>query len=102
MGRNYLLSVINPLPEPKHICFKENGVSKTGRTKRWIVTAKEDHTDMLGEIQWHGPWRCYVFYAFNAIFEQKCLRDISNFIEYQTKIHKALLHAQPTAKEKTL
>ena len=83
----------NCLPEteePKYIKFRENGLSKSGKTKRWIVTAKDDATDMLGEIQWFGRWRCYVFYAFNAYFEWRCLRDIANFCEQQTKIHKGL------------
>ncbi len=73
--------------EPKYIKFVENGLSKTGKTKRWIVYTK-DGSDMLGEIQWLGTWRCYVFYAFNCYFEQQCLRDIATFVECQTRLHK--------------
>lgn len=78
------------MTEPKHIRFKDNGLSKTGITKRWIVVSKYDPTDMLGEIQWFGRWRCYAFYAFNAYFEKQCLRDIADFCEAQTKEHKLL------------
>lgn len=80
--------LVQPTPPPasKFIRFADNGFSKTGKTKRWIVWSKEG--DMLGEIQWWGAWRCYVFYAFNCYFEQRCLRDIANFVEYQTKLHR--------------
>jgi hypothetical protein len=59
----------------------------TGKTVVWAVLAKEDLAK-LGEIRWFGSWRCYAFFPMDAIFEQKCLREIADFIEGQTKAHR--------------
>lgn len=59
----------------------------TGKTMVWAVLAKEDLAK-LGEVKWFGRWRCYAFFPMDAIFEQKCLREIADFIEGQTKEHR--------------
>ena len=36
---------------------------------------------LLGEIAWHGAWRCYVVTPLqNTIFHAQCLRDIAEFL----------------------
>ena len=75
--------------EPKYIQFVDVGFSSTGKTRIWNVATKEDSEDLIGEIRWFGSWRCYALYPFEGTaFEKTCLRDIANFCEEQTKLHK--------------
>jgi hypothetical protein len=75
--------------EPKHIRFSDSRPSKSGKTKIWLVVSKYDISDFLGEIRWFGRWRCYAFYPMpTTVFEKTCLRDIANFCEEQTRLHK--------------
>jgi hypothetical protein len=79
--------------EPKYIQFIEHGVSPSGKTKIWQITSKDDFNDFLGWIKWDGAWRCYSFYPTSnvdggLVFEKQCLRDIADFCEKQTKLHK--------------
>lgn len=54
------------------------------KTLRWQVHAKRDNA-ALGEIKWYPGWRKYAFMpAPDTIFEQRCLRDIAEFIETKT------------------
>ena len=49
------------------------------KTKRWSLE-NVDGT-LLGEIAWHGAWRCYVVTPLqNTIFHAQCLRDIAEFL----------------------
>ena len=63
-------------------------IGDTGKTKVWAVEAKEDGAK-LGEVRWFGRWRGYAFFPINAIFEHRCLRDIADFVEGQTKEHRS-------------
>jgi hypothetical protein len=43
-------------------------------------------TSHLGEIRWFGRWRKYCFFPVDGtLYEERCLRDISQFIEEETK-----------------
>lgn len=43
----------------------------------------------LGEIRWFGRWRKYVFSPVeNTLYEETCMREISQFIEEETKAHR--------------
>ena len=73
--------IIEELQPPEDLSYKP-------KTKRWAVYTK-DYMQDLGTIKWHNSWRKYAFFPFsNTLFEQDCLRDISNFIEEQTKLHR--------------
>ena len=49
------------------------------KTKQWALE-NVDGT-LLGEIAWHGPWRCYVVTPLqHTIFHAQCLRDIAEFL----------------------
>jgi len=63
-------------------------IRDTGKTLVWSVEAKEGGAK-LGEVRWFGRWRGYAFFPLDAIFEHKCLRDIADFVEMQTKAHRA-------------
>lgn len=54
-------------------------------TKRWTVKPK-DGSPSIGNVSWHGAWRCYCFFPHaGTVFERTCLRDIADFCEAQTK-----------------
>ena len=47
----------------------------------WAVHAKRSG-DLLGMIDWHTWWKCYVFQpSTSADFNAECLRDLAAFLE---------------------
>jgi hypothetical protein len=86
--------------EGKHISFWLDGTpDDRRRTALWVVKSKYEPADnRLGEIRWFSRWRKYAFWpADHCVFEQDCMRDISEFIEDRTKEH--MEHAR-TSKRK--
>jgi len=77
----------------KWIEFRE--VPAPGVTKRWEVVAKQGN-QLLGIICWSTGWRRYVLRPGITEWEQDCLRDVADFLEAQTREHKA---ARIAAKE---
>ncbi len=72
------------------LTFDDAGESSSGKTKLWHVCSKEQGS-VLGTIAWYGPWRKYAFsviYCSNVVFEEDCLREIAQFCENKTFIHK--------------
>jgi hypothetical protein len=68
-----------------HITFALAG--DTGKTWIWDVDAKAGGT--LGQVKWFGRWRKYSFFpAAGAIFEEVCMREISQFIVDRTTEHR--------------
>ncbi len=64
------------------------GMSKSGKTRVWEVT-DADGSYVLGTIKWYGHWRGYAFFPemhTETLYEQKCLREIADFIETATKL----------------
>lgn len=45
--------------------------------------------ELLGWVEWYGPWRQYCFVRDELVFSPSCLRNLADFIENQTKAHKA-------------
>jgi hypothetical protein len=61
------------------------------KTVIWRVISTSDIGVLLGDIRWYGRWRRYCFFPNNdlaLVFEQDCLRDIAQFCEDQTKLHR--------------
>lgn len=57
------------------------------KTTIWIVRSL-GNVD-LGSIHWHGAWRKYCFFPKpETVFEQDCLRDIADFCQEQSKLHR--------------
>lgn len=72
----------------EHIQIGLSSTSASGKTKIFLVNSTEDGS-FLGEIRWFGRWRKYCFFpADSAVFEQVCMRDISDFIESETNLHR--------------
>jgi len=64
--------------------FKENGLSESGKTKKWIVIGSGIE---LGSISFFGRWRKYCFYPNeNTLFDYLCLNEISGFCKKETDI----------------
>lgn len=56
------------------------GASKP-RTKTWGIVSKSSG-DLLGVVEWYGPWRQYCFFPEEGmVFSKGCLEDINAFIE---------------------
>lgn len=70
----------------KYIRFIQ--VQKLPKTEVYaVITTVGD--SILGHVKWFGSWRQYAFFpTINTVFEKQCLRDIANFCEEITKIHK--------------
>jgi hypothetical protein len=90
---NYIAATV----EKEYIKFTPTGLSKSGKTQIWKVTAKDDESDFLGWIKWYGAWRCYGFFPYlpvsaigELVFEKRCLRDIADFCEGATKDQQGL------------
>ncbi len=72
-----------------YIDIIEVGKSPSGKTKIFHVVNKRDpQNDVPGIIKWNGGWRKYVYYSGEAYYDWQCLRQIADFIEAQTLIHK--------------
>ena len=72
----------------KFIQFLHVGKTASGKTDIFLVQNPENGS-FLGEVRWHGAWRKYCFFpTVGTLFEQVCLRDISDFIEAETQKQK--------------
>ena len=72
--------------EPTWIEFRE--LDPKPKTKCWGVFPK-DSRFYIGRVQWYAHWRKYCFMPdIKTVWEERCLRDIANFCEQQTKLHR--------------
>ena len=72
--------------EGTHITFDNVPDTKT-KTSIWNVNSKYD--GFLGRIKWFSRWRKYSFFPeTDCVFEEVCMREISEFIVERTKEHK--------------
>jgi len=59
------------------------------KTKRWTIVATDGEVE-LGEVKWFGKWRCYAYFPLNdTLYEKTCLRDLANFCEAKSKVHRS-------------
>jgi hypothetical protein len=71
-----------------YITFRFESLSESGKTSQWTILS--ENNDVLGHIDWFGRWRKYIFRpSFLTVYEEICLREIAEFIELQTKTHRA-------------
>jgi hypothetical protein len=77
---------MSAIAEGTHIRFFS--IPTAGKTSAWSVESKHGR-DGLGIIKWFGPWRKYAFFPEpDTVFEEVCMREISQFIVDQTAEHK--------------
>lgn len=72
-----------------HIAFRNLGTFWAGaehKTSRYAVLEKSNIASQLGVVLWFARWRKYCFYPDpNMVYEETCMREISQFIEEETK-----------------
>ena len=57
-------------------------------TQRWAVMPV-DGSGQIGLVQWYARWRKYCFFPMaNTVYEQICLREIADFCERESKLHR--------------
>lgn len=67
--------------------FVEDRKSDSGKTTIWII--KNLNGSPLGTISWKGQWRKYCFFpGANTVFDVNCLKEILDFLEEQTTLHR--------------
>lgn len=66
----------------------------TNKTGLWRIYA--DSGEIIGEIKWYGPFRKYSFFPYpQTVYEQDCLKEITNFIVFLMEARKQLKKAAP-------
>lgn len=86
MADNY--SISKAKMKRSFISFVYEGLSTSGKTKTWSVM-DSDESFYLGHIKWYGHWRGYAFFpsqGTETMYEQKCLREIADFLEEENRI----------------
>lgn len=76
------------MSEPRWIRFTQ--MSGLGPGRYWRVVAKDGNLE-LGVVDWYAPWRKYCFtprQECDLLFEERCLRDIADFVEARTRERK--------------
>lgn len=76
-----------PITKGTYIEFHDVGVSESGKTRRFEV---RDRSGMkLGWVSWYPRWRKYIYQpAPRTVYEEVCLREIAEFVQSETKMHK--------------
>jgi len=89
------------MSEPRWIQFFEQPPIPGRKTRIWLIAAK-DGQGLLGRIAWYGAWRKYIFAPTlhaATVYEERCLRDIAEFIEIRTTEHRLALAAACAAEK---
>lgn len=68
--------------ESDYLIFERDSIREEGKkTQFWIVTSKRSR-EVLGRVQWYGPWRQYCFWPEgNTIWNTTCLEDIQDLLQ---------------------
>jgi hypothetical protein len=94
-----LTSVDKNTMKGKWITFRWIRNSESGKTQGWEVV-NTDNSSLLGYVEWFGRWRKYAFRPLSLTFyEQDCLREIAEFVELQTTMHRSAQRANKVAKQ---
>ncbi len=72
----------------KHLSILYLGPSKSGKTKIFRVSALRGDLE-LGTVEWFAAWRQYNFFPYSfTTYAASCMRDLAEFCEWQTRLHK--------------
>lgn len=65
--------------ESKYLGFQER--QRLHRKTKTIMVTSKNKLDVLGIIEWYGPWRQYCFWpVYGTVFNKGCLEDINKYI----------------------
>lgn len=74
--------------EGAYLNFKDEGLVTPGsKTRKFSVISRHSGA-LLGYVKWYVPWRQYVLFPINAVFDKKCLREVADFCERETNTHR--------------
>ena len=74
--------------EGEYLYFRNLGRFREKKTNTYEILAKRNNF-CLGTINWYSRWGQYVFEPTpETIYTSKCLRDIAEFCETETKKYK--------------
>jgi hypothetical protein len=85
-----------------HIVFRNLGHMNGSRgyqrkTNIYEVLTKDNY--LLGRIEWYSRWRKYCFYPSDGtLYEETCMREISQFIEEETLAQRKAAAKRKSAK----
>lgn len=72
-----------------YLSFKDEGpVSPGSVTHKFSIRSRQSGA-LLGYVKWFNQWRKYCFYPVDAIFDEKCLQDVTEFLSEATRSHRA-------------
>ena len=82
-------SAISVEPTPDYLRFSEQDWLEARRkTKVWTVYSAR-RSDALGQVEWHGPWRMYVFRPYDrTLWSPGCLAALAQWCAERTREHK--------------
>lgn len=83
--------------EYQYIHFVNRGIP-TGRKMPVWECYNTHHSELLGTVQWDGPWRQYVYEPAGwAIYSRGCLNDVADFIRQLMEQYRASGQDKPTS-----
>ncbi len=71
-----------------HLDFRDDGPFKVGAKTRQFSVFSRANRSLLGYVKWWTQWRQYVFFPLNSLFDKNCLREVAQFCEEVTTVHK--------------
>lgn len=66
----------------------EGPVTPGSKTRKFAVISRHSQA-LLGYVKWYNRWRQYTFQPLNAIFNDVCLEEVSDFVRRATVAHRA-------------
>jgi len=68
------------IKQTQYLIFEDMEVKK--RKTKLIAVRNENSDDIIGYIEWYGPWRQYCFFPeYETIWNMTCLNDVNQLIQ---------------------
>lgn len=85
-----------------YLNFRDEGrVSPGSKTNLFTIISRHSGA-ILGHIKWFVPWRQYVCFPVNSVFDKICLREIADYCELVTNKYREDARAEAALKPKKL
>lgn len=77
------------MPKDPFLGFDKQNRLLEAKTDWWIVWPTMSRSGPLGVVKWFSHWRKYTFFPNHAtVLDPGCLREIANFCDKQTELHR--------------
>ena len=75
------------IKETQYLVFEDMEVKK--RKTKLLAIRNKNSEDIIGYIEWYGPWRQYTFFPeFDTVWNINCLNDVQEVIQKLMKDRK--------------